>query len=124
MALYQASKLLEDGLPGLTEDASEQSAVKMLASALKEPIKSVIRNKTALEPHTILAEIENEGGFFTGYDVKKEKIVDMVEAGIVDSLLVVQTYLQDAVTLSGLLLTTEAVIYKEKTYTPLPLKHY
>jgi chaperonin GroEL (HSP60 family) len=48
----------------------------------------------------------------------------MMEAGIVDSLLVVQTYLQDAVTLSGMLLTTEAVIYKEKTYTPMPLKHY
>ena len=48
----------------------------------------------------------------------------MVESGIVDSLLVVQTYLQDAVTLSGMLLTTEAIIYKEKTYTPLSLKHY
>lgn len=48
----------------------------------------------------------------------------MVEEGIVDSLLVVQTYLQDAVTLAGMLLTTEAVIYKEKLYTPLSFKHY
>jgi chaperonin GroEL (HSP60 family) len=48
----------------------------------------------------------------------------MMEAGIVDSLLVVSTYMQDAVSLAGMLLTTEAVVFKEKTYTPLSLKHY
>jgi len=49
--------------------------------------------------------------------VKREKVVDMVEFGIVDSLQIVQMYQQDAVTLAGLLLTKEAVIHKEKTYT-------
>jgi chaperonin GroEL (HSP60 family) len=48
----------------------------------------------------------------------------MVEEGILDSRLVVQTYLQDAVTLAGLLLTTEVLVVRQKEYTPLPLKHY
>lgn len=61
---------------------------------------------------------------FTGFDVQKEKVCDMVEDGIVDSIQVVQTYLQDAVTLSGLLLTTECLVMKEKGYTPLSFNHY
>jgi chaperonin GroEL len=111
-------------LPSQISDPSEHHAIKILASALKEPIRQLIKNKTALESEPILESIEREGGLFTGYDVKRECICDMVESGIVDSLLVVQTYLQDAVTLSGMLLTTEAIVYKEKAYTPLSLKHY
>ena len=61
---------------------------------------------------------------FTGFDVNREVICDMVVEGVVDSLQVVQTYLQDAVTLSGMLLTTECLVIKEKNYEPLPLKHY
>ena len=48
----------------------------------------------------------------------------MVEEGIVDSLQVVQTYLQDSVSLAGMLLTTECLVVKEKNYVPLSLKHY
>ena len=48
----------------------------------------------------------------------------MVEDGVVDSIQVVQSYLQDAVTLSGLLLTTECLVIKEKNYTPQSFSHY
>ena len=48
----------------------------------------------------------------------------MVEEGIVDSLQVVQTYTQDAVSLAGMLITTECLVVKEKNYTPLSFKHY
>lgn len=61
---------------------------------------------------------------FVGFDVQKEELCDMIEAGVVDSLQVVQTYLQDAVTLSGMLLTTECLVIKEKNYEPLSFKHY
>jgi chaperonin GroEL len=39
VALYQASKLLEDGLPSLTDSESEKAAIKILAEALKQPIR-------------------------------------------------------------------------------------
>lgn len=61
---------------------------------------------------------------FVGFDVQKEELCDMIEAGVVDSLQVVQTYLQDSVTLSGMLLTTECLVIKEKNYEPLSFKHY
>ncbi len=83
------------------------------------PIKLVIENKTALKSATILRKIEEEGNMFAGFDVKEEKICDMVEEGVVDSLQVVQTYLQDSVSLAGMLLTTECLVVKEKNYEPL-----
>jgi len=39
VALFQAAKLLEDGLPSLTDDASERVAVRILSEALKEPMR-------------------------------------------------------------------------------------
>ena len=51
---------------------------------------------------------------FCGFDVHSEQLCDMVEEGIVDSLQVVQTYLQDSVSLAGMLLTTECLVVKEK----------
>jgi chaperonin GroEL (HSP60 family) len=61
---------------------------------------------------------------FSGYDVKKECICDVVDEGIVDSFAVVRTYLSDAVSLSGMLLTTETLVVKDKNYEPLSLKHF
>jgi len=61
---------------------------------------------------------------FSGYDVKKECVCDVVDEGIVDSFAVVRTYLSDAVSLSGMLLTTETLVVKDKNYEPLSLKHF
>ena len=125
VALYQASKVLDDlATASLIEDPSEQVAARILREALKMPIKLVIENKTALNSAIILDKIESEGNMFTGFDVKEEKLCDMIEEGIVDSLQVVQTYLQDAVSLSGMLLTTECLVIKERNYEPMSLKHY
>ena len=49
------------------------------------PIKLVIENKTGLSAAQILTRIEAEGGIFTGFDVKEERLCDMIEEGIVDS---------------------------------------
>ena len=125
VALYQASKTLEDlAAKSLITDPSELVAARILREALKMPIKFVIENKTALNSAVIIDRIEADGNLFTGFDVKREVLCDMVEEGVVDSLQVVQTYLQDAVSLSGMLLTTECLVIKEKNYEPLPLKHY
>ena len=45
-----------------------------------------------------------------------EVIVDMVDAGIVDSFNVIRTILQDSVSIAGMLLTTECLVVKEKSY--------
>lgn len=63
---------------------------------------------------TIIDKIESDANIFAGYDVKNERICDVVDEGIVDSFQVVRTYLQDSVSLSGMLLTTETLVVKDK----------
>ena len=93
VALFQASKILDEGLKDLVDDQSEAVGVKILREALRQPIKVIIENKTGLNSAKIIEEIETTGDMFTGYDVQKEQVCDMVENGIVDSIQVVQTYL-------------------------------
>ena len=86
----------------------------------------MIENKTGEDCGFILEKIEREGNFFAGYDVKNgkvslnrffiEKMCDMIEAGVVDSFSVVKTILQDAVSLAGMLITTECLVVKDKNY--------
>ena len=98
--------------------------MRILRDALRQPIKIIIENKTGVSAAKIIDEIEEAGDLFTGFDVQREVVCDMVEDGVVDSIQVVQSYLQDAVTLSGLLLTTECLVIKEKNYTPQSFSHY
>ena len=124
VAINLASKMLEQGLPNLTVDKYEQLGVKILAKALKQPIRILIENKTGKNASLILDQIQNSSNLFAGFDARKECVCDVVDSGIVDSFSVVQTYLTDAVSLSGMLLTTEALIVRDKSYEPLSLQHY
>lgn len=124
VALYNAANALEGDLEDLVEDPSERVGVRILREALRMPIRKLIENKTGLNSARILQDIDQSGSIFVGFDVRREQVCDLVEDGVVDSLQVVQTYLQDAVSLAGMLVTTECLVVKEKNYEPLPLKHY
>ena len=86
VALFQASKILEHGLKDLVDDESEAIGVRILKDALRQPIKIIIENKTGTSSAKIIEEIERTGDMFTGYDVQKEQVCDMVESGVVDSI--------------------------------------
>jgi len=64
------------------------------------------------------------GDFYSGFDMRNEKVVNMIEEGVVDSFSVVRAVVEDAISLAGMLLTTECILVKEKSYEPLPLSHY
>ena len=81
--------MLESGLPALVSDPYESIGVQLLAKALKQPIRILIENKTGLQAAPIIDKIEQSGYLFTGFDVQKEEICDMMDRGIVDSLKVV-----------------------------------
>ena len=89
VALYQASKILDHGLKDLIDDEKEQVGVRILRDALRQPIKIIIENKTGLNAAKIIDEIEQTGDMFTGFDVQREVVCDMVEDGVVDSIQVV-----------------------------------
>lgn len=96
-----------------------------MSKALKMPLKLLIENKTFQNAAGIIDKIDNDGlNIFSGYNVKTDKVCDVVDEGIVDSFKVVKTYLQDTVSLAGMLLTTETLVVKDKNYEPLPFKYY
>ena len=71
VALYQASKILESGLPDLVKEESERLGVKVMQEALKRPIRAVIENKIGEDCGHIISKIDKEDDFYTGFDVKR-----------------------------------------------------
>ena len=88
------------------------------------PINQLLTNKTGASAANILEKIESHGDFFTGYDMREEEICDLMDVGIYDSCNVIKVILQDSISLAGMVITTECILVKEKSWTPAPLKHY
>jgi len=86
----------------------EKTGVEAVIKAMEEPIKQ-ISNNAGLEGSVIVDRIKN-GQKGDGYDVLSEKIVNMVNAGIVDPAKVARTALQNAASVAAMLLTTESLV--------------
>ena len=104
VALLRAiSSIKTDGLDGDMAIGAE-----MLKNALEGPARQIITN-AGLEAAVVVNEImANKKA--SGFDARNEKHVDMIKAGIIDPTLVTRTAVQNAASIAGLLLTTEAVI--------------
>lgn len=86
----------------------EVIGIEILRKSLESPFRQIIVN-AGKEPASFFAEIGNG----KGYDARENKIVDMVEVGIIDPVKVTRMALENASSVSMLLLTTEAVIFDE-----------
>jgi chaperonin GroEL len=119
VALIRAQKSLE-GIRGL--DTDEKVGVQIVRRAIEEPMRQLADNAGA-EGALIVEEVKKRKGN-EGYDVAKGEYVDLVKAGIVDPTKVTRSALQNAASIAGLLLTTEALITeipeKEKSGPPMP----
>ncbi len=105
VALIRAQKSLE-GMRGL--DADEKVGVQIVRRAIEEPLRQLADNAGA-EGALIVEEVKKRKGN-EGYDVAKGEYVDLVKAGIVDPTKVTRSALQNAASIAGLLLTTEALV--------------
>ncbi|MGH8100340.1 MAG: chaperonin GroEL [Chthoniobacterales bacterium] len=118
VAFIRAQKALE-GMRGLNED--EKVGVQIVRRAIEEPMRQLANNAGA-EGALIVEEVKKRKGN-EGYDVAKGDYVDLVKAGIVDPTKVTRSALQNAASIAGLLLTTEALVTeipeKEKA-PPMP----
>jgi chaperonin GroEL len=106
IALLRASKALE----GLTGDNADQTAgVAIIRRALQAPIRQIAEN-AGVEGSIVVGKVlENTTANF-GYNAQTEEYGDLVKAGVIDPAKVVRTALQDAASVAGLLITTEAAI--------------
>ena len=110
------------GLDGLKGDGEEQIGVNIVRRALEEPTRQLAYNAGA-EGSLIVERIKKEKPGI-GYNVATGEYVDMVKAGIPDPTKVVRLALQNAASVAGLLLTTEAIVVekreKKKGAGPMP----
>ena len=106
VALLKASKVL-DGFKGDNED--QDAGVAIVRRALQAPIRQIAEN-AGVEGSIVVGKIlENPSATF-GFNAQTEEYVDLIQAGIIDPAKVVRTALQDAASVAGLLITTEAAI--------------
>jgi chaperonin GroEL len=105
VALVRASKVLES-LKGANED--QTIGINILRRAINEPLRQIVKNAGG-EPSVVLNKVlEGKGSF--GFNAANGEYVDMLDAGIIDPTKVTRLALQNAASVAGLLLTTEAMI--------------
>jgi len=106
VALLKASKALD----GLTGDNADQTAgIAIVRRALQAPIRQIAEN-AGVEGSIVVGKIlENDTPSY-GFNAQTEEYGDLVQMGVIDPAKVVRTALQDAASVSGLLITTEAAI--------------
>src|ERR1700723_3000982 len=91
------------------ENEDVQSGINIVLRALEAPIRQIAEN-SGVEGSIVVGRIlENKSQTF-GFDAQTEQYVDMLNAGIVDPAKVVRVALQDATSIAGLMITTEAMI--------------
>jgi chaperonin GroEL len=108
----------------ITNDNSDvQAGINIVLKALEAPIRQIAEN-SGVEGSIVVGKIvENKSETF-GFDAQSEEYVDMVAKGIIDPAKVVRAALQDAASVAGLLVTTEAMVAelpkKEAPMPPMP----
>lgn len=111
-AIPEVAKLLK------TVKGDEKTGVEIIIKALEEPVKQIAFN-AGLEGSVIVDKVKNSKNGI-GYDVLSEKYVDMIAEGIVDPAKVSRSALQNAASVSALLLTTEAAVAEIPEPEPAP----
>src|SRR3989339_768969 len=110
VALIRAIKALE----GMAKTHEEEVAVKILRRALEEPLRQIAEN-AGVDGAVVVEEVRKLSGNM-GYNAQTEQYEDMVKAGIIDPTKVTRSALQNAASIAGMFLTTEAIV------TDLPKK--
>jgi chaperonin GroEL len=116
VALLRAKKAV-DALK--SDNADIQAGIKIVSKALEAPIRQIAEN-AGVEGSIVVGKVLEKSGNF-GFDAQNEEYGDLVEKGIIDPTKVVRTALQDAASVSSLLITTEAMVAeKPKDKAPAP----
>ncbi|MTW17721.1 chaperonin GroEL [Rhodoplanes serenus] len=101
------------------DNADVQAGINIVLKALEAPIRQIADN-AGVEGSIVVGKIlENKSQTF-GFDAQNEEYVDMVEKGIIDPAKVVRAALQDAASIAGLLVTTEAMVAELPKDKPAP----
>jgi chaperonin GroEL len=104
-----------------SENSDEQAGINIVLKALEAPIRQIVENAGG-EGSIVVGKILDNASQTYGFNAQTDQYVDMIEAGIIDPSKVVRTALQDAASVAGLLITTEAMVAempKDKPAMPM-----
>jgi chaperonin GroEL len=104
VALVRAAKALDK----IEEDGDVRTGVRLLKRAMEEPLRRIAEN-AGMDGAVVIGKIEDSKGA-VGYNAATGKFEDLVKAGIIDPTKVVRTALQNAASIAGLMLTTDAAV--------------
>ncbi|MFZ2588447.1 chaperonin GroEL [Paucilactobacillus nenjiangensis] len=107
-----------DAVDALEAEGDAATGIKIVKRALEEPVRQIAEN-AGLEGSVIVERLKGEASGI-GYNAADDKFEDMVAAGIVDPTKVTRSALQNAASVSALLLTTEAVVADKPEDNPAP----
>ncbi len=89
------------------DNEDQDAGIQIVRRALQAPIRQIAEN-AGVEGSIVVGKVLEARGATFGYDAQKDEYGDMIEKGIIDPAKVVRTALQDAASIAGLLITTEA----------------
>ena len=113
VALVRAQKLLEKLA---SENNDEATGIQIVSKAIEAPLRTIVDNAGGEGSVVINKVLEGKGDF--GYDAKSDSYVDMLKAGIIDPKKVTRVALENAASVSGMILTTECALVDIKEDTP------
>jgi chaperonin GroEL len=118
VALLRAKKSI---LNLKVENEDVQAGVNIVLKALESPIRQIAEN-AGVEGSIVVGKVSDHKSDSFGFNAQTEQYVDMIEAGIIDPTKVVRAALQDAASVAGLLITTEAMVAEmpKKETPPMP----
>ena len=107
---------IANAIEGFKLDGEEGLGVEIVKKALFAPLRQIVVN-AGIDAGVVIEKVKNsENGI--GFDAAKEEYVDMVKAGIIDPAKVTRSAIQNAVSVSSVLLTTEVAVGNEKEEAP------
>ncbi|HEX8941560.1 MAG TPA: chaperonin GroEL [Gemmatimonadaceae bacterium] len=109
VALIRAQRALK----GLKLDADEQIGVDIIRRSIEEPIRMIVQNAGG-EGSIVVEKVRASKDDAFGYNALTDTYENLVQAGVIDPTKVTRTALQNAASIAGLLLTTEALIVEKK----------
>jgi chaperonin GroEL len=96
-----------------TDERDEQIGVDIIKRAVEEPLRMIVQNAGA-EPSIVLERVRASKDEAFGYNALTDTYENLVQAGVIDPTKVARTALQNAASIAGLLLTTEALVVERK----------
>jgi chaperonin GroEL len=124
VTLVRAAKALEDAkaVVGKGADTDERIGVAIVRRALEEPLRQIVQN-AGKEGAVVVEHVRGDKNENYGFNAATEQYEDLVKAGVIDPAKVTRTALQNAASIAGLMLTTEAMVSElpeDEKSSPMP----